>query len=79
MMRFSTPPIGSTLQRELAKGRIWTRTGSAGKATMLWDRETRQYIVMTGHSGGERRFSTIILAVRHFRSAVGNWPIRDDM
>lgn len=71
MSRFFKPPLGSTVHAEVMKGGIWSRTGHRGKATMLYERETKQFVVMTGHSGPQRRFQNYMLAVKYFNLCVG--------
>lgn len=71
MSRFSKPPKDSTIHKELLIGRIWCRQGHRGRATMLLDRETKQFVVMTGHAGPQRSFRSFFAAVKFFNLTVG--------
>jgi hypothetical protein len=71
MSRFQLPPKGSTIYRELMKGRICERTGTTGRATILWDPAGGDFVVLVGRNGRERRFKNYRLAIRHFNICVG--------
>lgn len=71
MKRFQLPPKGSTIHAELMKGGICERTGHLGRATILCDAETGDFVVMKGSGGRQYTFRNYMAAIKYFNGAVG--------
>lgn len=71
MTRINRIPAGSSIEREIRKGRIYTRTGKRGQATILYDSQGQHFVVMVGKEGPRVPFSAFPAALRRFRMAAG--------